>query len=293
MNGYLKQAVQWRTCAERYQCASIVAPLDYANPSEQAITLALARKPATATPKLGTLFINPGGPGESGVNAAVSLLETFPEQVRERFDVVGFDPRGVGSSTPTLWCNSDADNDADRADPQVDYSPAGVEHIETTEKQYVQRCIDKMGKDFLANVGTANVVKDLDMLRAALGDPKLTYLGYSYGTRIGAAYAEAFPDKVAEADAVLGAYAPMRLKLLEKAAAQVDARLRGLADVVEFVGAPDTVGVGVLQIGLGDPGVHVATGEHQHLAACRLGLPTQAFDQGLLCCHAIFTREFR
>ena len=116
--------------------------------------------------------------------------------MRQRFDLVGFDPRGVGSSTPALWCNSDADTDASRADPQVDYSQAGIDHIETTEKQYVQRCVDKMGKDFLANVGTANVARDLDRLRVALGDEKLTYLGYSYGTVIGAAYAEAYPDKV-------------------------------------------------------------------------------------------------
>ena len=85
-----------------------------------------------------------------------------------------------------MWCNSDADNDRQRADPQVDYSPAGVAHIEAQTKEFVQRCVDKMGKEFLENVGTANVAKDLDAIRAALGDDKLTYLGYSYGTRIGA-----------------------------------------------------------------------------------------------------------
>ena len=168
------------------ECGKLTVPVDYTKPDGAQANLALIRIPATGKEDR-LAGDQPRWAGESGVNAAVSLLETFPEQVRERFDVVGFDPRGVGSSTPTLWCNSDADNDADRADPQVDYSPAGVEHIETSEKQFVQRCIDKMGKEFLANVGTASVVKDLDMLRAALGDPKLTYLGYSYGTRIGAA----------------------------------------------------------------------------------------------------------
>jgi len=102
----------------------------------------------------------------------------------------------VGSSTPALWCNSDADNDRLRADPQVDYSPQGVEHIEKTTKEFIQRCVDKMGDAFLANVGTQSVAKDLDALRAAVGDDKINYLGYSYGTRIGAAYAEAYPDKV-------------------------------------------------------------------------------------------------
>ena len=80
--------------------------------------------------------------------------------------------------------------------PQVDYSPEGVAYIEEETKEFVQRCVDKMGKDFLASVGTANVAKDLDAMRAALGDDKLTYLGYSYGTRIGSSYAEAYPDKV-------------------------------------------------------------------------------------------------
>ena len=101
----------------------------------------------------------------------------------------------MGSST--LRCSAtDHDNDVLRTDPQVDYSPAGVAHIEDTEKQYVQRCVDKMGKEFLANVGTVNVARDLDRLREALGDAKLTYLGYSCGTLIGATYAEAYPDKV-------------------------------------------------------------------------------------------------
>jgi pimeloyl-ACP methyl ester carboxylesterase len=116
--------------------------------------------------------------------------------VRERFDLVGFDPRGVANSTPAVWCNSDADNDRLRADPQVDYSPAGVAHIEKETKDFVQRCVDKMGKEFLVNVGTASVVKDLDAMRAALGDDKLTYVGYSYGTRIGSSYAESYPQNV-------------------------------------------------------------------------------------------------
>ncbi len=124
------------------------------------------------------------------------MVESLPTEVRERFDFVGFDPRGVGSSTPALWCNSDADNDRLRADPEVDYTPEGVAHIENETKEFIQRCVDKMGTDFLANIGTANVAKDLDAIRAAIGDDKLTYLGYSYGTRIGAAYAEEFPQNV-------------------------------------------------------------------------------------------------
>ena len=196
--------VQWGPChpsgdaaklPSSAQCGKLTVPIDYDKPDGDTATIALIRFPATGT-KIGSLVINPGGPGESGIGAAADLLDSLPPNVRKQFDLVGFDPRGVGSSTPAVRCNTDAQNDADRADPQVDYSPAGVAHIEDTEKQFVQRCVDKMGKDFLANVGTVNVAKDLDQLRAALGDEKLTYLGYSYGTRIGSAYAEAFPDKV-------------------------------------------------------------------------------------------------
>ncbi|MGI9125455.1 MAG: alpha/beta hydrolase [Mycobacterium sp.] len=177
------------------QCGKIAVPVNYDDPEGAQATLALIRFPALGE-KIGSLIINPGGPGESGIEAAASLLEGLAPSVRQRFDLVGFDPRGVGSSTPALWCNSDEDNDKLRADPQVDYSPKGVERIEKTTQEFVQRCVDKMGTDFLANIGTASVVKDLDALRAAVGDEKINYLGYSYGTRIGAAYAEAYPDKV-------------------------------------------------------------------------------------------------
>ena len=177
------------------QCGEVAVPVDYSKPDGDAATLALVRFPATGE-KIGSLIINPGGPGESGIEAAASLVEGLPTEVRRSFDLVGFDPRGVGASTPAVWCNSDADNDRLRADPQVDYSPEGVQRIENETKAFIQRCVDKMGPEFLANVGTQSVAKDLDALRAAVGDDKLNYLGYSYGTRIGAAYAEAYPDKV-------------------------------------------------------------------------------------------------
>jgi pimeloyl-ACP methyl ester carboxylesterase len=190
----------WHSCGDDElppgtQCGGLTVPVDYSKPDGDSAHLELIRFPATGK-KIGSLLINPGGPGGSGVDAAVGFVQALPPEVRAKFDFVGFDPRGVGSSTPTLRCNSDADNDAQRADPEVDYSPTGIAHIEDTEKKFIQRCVDKMGPEFLANVGTATVVKDLDAIREALGDDKLTYLGYSYGTAIGTAYAEAYPDKV-------------------------------------------------------------------------------------------------
>ena len=201
------QPVQWGPCRPAggggealpipasAQCGEIAVPVNYDEPDGDVATLALIRFPATGD-KIGSLIINPGGPGETGVEAAAGIVETLAPEVRERFDLVGFDPRGVAGSAPALWCNSDADNDRLRADPMVDYSPEGVARIEGLTKEFVQRCIDKMGPDFLSNVGTASVAKDLDLLRAAVGDEKLNYLGYSYGTRIGSAYAEAYPEKV-------------------------------------------------------------------------------------------------
>ena len=200
----LGQPVEWTPCRvvggsvklpSGALCGKLAVPIDYDHAGGDTATLAMIRFPATGD-KLGSLVINPGGPGESGIDAALGVVQTLPKRVRERFDLVGFDPRGVGSSRPAVWCNSDADNDRLRTEPNVDYSPAGVAHIEDETKQFVGRCVDKMGKDFLANIGTVNVARDLDAIRAALGDNKLTYLGYSYGTRIGSAYAEAYPQKV-------------------------------------------------------------------------------------------------
>jgi len=177
------------------ECGMLSVPVDYANPDGDVSQLAMIRFKATGQ-KIGSLVVNPGGPGESGVEAAASMAPTLPQSLREKFDLVGFDPRGVANSTPAAWCNSDADNDRLRADPTVDYTQEGVDHIEKENKEFVQRCEDKMGKEFLSNLGTANVAKDLEAIRVSLGDDKLTYLGYSYGTRIGALYAEAYPEKV-------------------------------------------------------------------------------------------------
>jgi pimeloyl-ACP methyl ester carboxylesterase len=193
--------IEWGTCDQSgdlpkvAQCGSIAVPVDYSKPDGAVAQIALIRFPATGQ-RIGSLVMNPGGPGQSGVDGAATALESLPAGVHERFDLVGFDPRGIGASTPALRCNTDAENDADRADPYVDFSPAGIADIEDSEKQYVQRCVDKMGTEFLANVGTVNVAQDLDRIRTALGDDKLSYLGYGYGTLIGSAYAEAFPDKV-------------------------------------------------------------------------------------------------
>lgn len=181
-----------------FDCARLQVPLDYADPGGRKAEIGVLRqKAADPARRIGSLVMNPGGPGASGMGLVPSLASGLRgSEVAARFDLVGFDPRGVGASTPAIDCLDDRQWDAERADLDVDPSPAGIAQTETENKQLAQRCADKSGLDVLANVGTRDVVRDLDILRAALGDPQLTYLGYSYGTRIGSTYAEAFPQNV-------------------------------------------------------------------------------------------------
>ncbi len=178
------------------QCGTVSVPVDYANPQGRQAQLAVIRVPATGA-RLGALMVNPGGPGASAVDAVAQMGPGLAgTELTRRFDLVGFDPRGVGHSTPQVRCRTDAEFDAYRRDPMVDYSPAGVAHIESVYQQIAQGCVDRMGRDFLANVGTASTAQDMDVVRAALGENQLNYLGYSYGTELGATYAERYPDRV-------------------------------------------------------------------------------------------------
>ncbi|MGH3770534.1 MAG: alpha/beta hydrolase [Pseudonocardiaceae bacterium] len=181
------------------QCAYLNVPLDYTNPNGRAIKVGLLRRPASdPARRVGSLVINPGGPGGSGMSTAASLADTIANNdVGRRFDLVGFDPRGVGASEPQVVCRTPAQRDAERLmNLNVDTSPAGVAKTEAQEKTDNEGCLKGGGKDVLANIGTHEVVRDMDVMRSALGDEKLTYLGYSYGTRIGATYAEVFPKNV-------------------------------------------------------------------------------------------------
>jgi pimeloyl-ACP methyl ester carboxylesterase len=181
------------------QCAHLMVPLDYANPHGRVIKVGLLRRPASDPPhRIGSLAINPGGPGASGMSTAARLADVVGKtDVGQRFDLVGFDPRGVGSSEPRVVCQTPAERDAERLmNLNVDTSPAGVARTEAYEKSENTKCADRTGIDMLAHIGTREVVRDMDVMRSTLGDEKLTYLGYSYGTRIGATYAEAFPGNV-------------------------------------------------------------------------------------------------
>ena len=197
--------VTWGNCSQflndssdvpTAQCTTVSVPVDYNNPVAAQAKLAVIRVPATGQ-RIGSLLLNPGGPGGSAVNMVAAMAADLKgSDITRNFDLVGFDPRGVGHSTPSLRCRTDAEFDAYRKEPMVDYSPAGVAHIEQIYRQLAQQCVNRMGNAFLANVGTASVARDMDQVRQALGDDQISYLGYSYGTEIGTAYLAGFSDHV-------------------------------------------------------------------------------------------------
>ncbi|WP_137723748.1 alpha/beta hydrolase [Prescottella subtropica] len=201
---FYTQQIGWGSCDDfatdgeelgrALECAQVTVPLDYANPGGDTVELALSRSTATATgARIGSLLVNPGGPGASGL-ALASIADGT--DVAERFDVIGFDPRGVGASTPQVRCLTPQETDARRAEPDVDTSPAGIARSEDRNRAYAALCAERSGLPLLAHVGTREVVRDLDVIRSVLGDAKLNYLGLSYGTRIGTEYAETFPRNV-------------------------------------------------------------------------------------------------
>ncbi|MBL1074404.1 alpha/beta fold hydrolase [Nocardia sp. 2] len=200
MDRFYNQTVKWGSCAEfadgalpsGAQCTRVTVPVDYSKPDGDTAHIAISRIKATGD-RIGSLLVNPGGPGQPGLSMATIGDNT---QLAERFDRIGFDPRGTGDSLPAIRCLTDKENDAERAEKPEDNSPAGIAATEAENREYAAKCVERTGKDFLANVGTREVVQDMDVIRAVLGDPKLTYLGYSYGTRLGYTYAEKFPDRV-------------------------------------------------------------------------------------------------
>lgn len=191
---YYKQDVTWRNCGAGSDCTTLKAPVDWADPDGEQIELALSRHKAAGTSK-GSLLINPGGPGGSGFDYGQSF--TGSAGVYANYDIIGFDPRGVGRSTPIVCFTDDADRDqmiyGTYDDP---YGSEGWEaELAKRQKAWVDACAENTGP-LLAHIDTVSVAHDMDMMRAVLGDDKLNYLGYSFGTYIGTVYAELFPGKV-------------------------------------------------------------------------------------------------
>ncbi|TKD03777.1 alpha/beta hydrolase [Polyangium fumosum] len=186
--------ISWEDCGGGFECATFSVPVNHDAPDGRTFSLPLVRRPAAVpSSRIGSLLVNPGGPGGSGVGWARAAQIILPQALKDRFDLVGFDPRGQAGSTPTIDCVDDLgpligldptpDDDAERA-----ALLAGAD-------AFAAACKARSG-DLLSFVGTNHIARDMDLLREALGDEKLTYIGFSYGTFLGAVYAEAFPERV-------------------------------------------------------------------------------------------------
>ncbi len=192
---YYSQTLTWKKCKDvrGLQCAKLTVPMDYADPDGETITIAVAR--SRAADSIGSVVINPGGPGGSGIDFVNGFTDRAGDKLKENLDVVGFDPRGVQRSVPPVTCLSDADLDTYFSTDFDPSTPSGLAAAQAAADQFGQACLDNTGPA-LAHVDTVSAARDMDVLRAALHETTLTYLGFSYGTELGATYAELFPDRV-------------------------------------------------------------------------------------------------
>jgi pimeloyl-ACP methyl ester carboxylesterase len=191
---FYSQEVLWQPCEGQFQCATVTVPMDYANPGGETIQVAALRAPSTGK-KTGSLLVNPGGPGASGYDFVKDAAGThFSQAVRDTYDLVGFDPRGVKRSAP-VTCLTDAERDEARARIYNLDTDAGLAAARADTKAVAEQCSAKTGPA-LGHIDTQSAAKDLDVLRAVVNDAKLNYLGYSYGTFLGSTYAQLFPGNV-------------------------------------------------------------------------------------------------
>lgn len=249
LSSYYTQRLSWRSCgAPGFECATLKVPLDYAKPAAGDVRLAVARKKATGPGKrLGSLLVNPGGPGGSAVGYLQQYAGLgYPAEVRARYDIVGVDPRGVARSEPIV-CLDDKQMDAFT---QTDVTPDDARETEQlvgAYKKFAQGCGADAPK-LLRHVSTVEAARDMDVARAALGDRKLTYVGASYGTFLGATYAGLFPGRVGRLvlDGAMDPSLPARRMNLDQTAGFETAFQSFAKDCVRHpdcpAGTPDAVG---------------------------------------------------
>lgn len=191
---FYNQRPTWTPCG-RQECATIQVPLDYTKPTGKVIELRARRQPAREQGnRIGTLFINPGGPGGSGLDYVSAASLVLGPALLRRFDVIGWDPRGVGQSTP-VRCVDTAQMDAMVAADGSPDDDAEIAALDKVAKEFADGCQARSG-ELLPHVSTKDAARDIDVMRGIVGDPQLYYLGKSYGTYLGATYAELFPKNV-------------------------------------------------------------------------------------------------
>lgn len=191
---YYSQTLDWTSCSTSFECAEVEVPLDYAHPEKDSIKLSVVKLDAGRKPQ-GTLVVNPGGPGASGVDLVMNAgTQMFSSELRKGYDLLGFDPRGVSRSAP-VTCRTDAERDQARTQDPDPTTAAGLAKAEKQSRDFAKACAAKTGPS-LGFIDTVSSAKDLDILRAVNGDPRLNYLGFSYGTKLGATYAQLYPRNV-------------------------------------------------------------------------------------------------
>jgi len=204
LESFYSQEVSWYPCGDtggiqktdeqgKFSCATVTVPMDYNQPDGKTIQVAMKKRAADGESR-GSLFINPGGPGGSGISLVEAVGKSFSKDLLAGYDVVGFDPRGVGSSTPITCQDAKPAEEASAEQPQEgssfeNWAQGYMDEVSKFEKQ----CREHSELGLLDHVGTALVARDLDVLRAVSGEKTLNYLGMSYGTELGYTYAELFP----------------------------------------------------------------------------------------------------
>ena len=189
-------AITWIPCRDGFECATVPVPLDYDRPDGETASISVVRLPA-ASPRqrIGALFLNPGGPGGSGVDIARGIAPILPLEIRARFDIVGFDPRGIMRSTPLRCYRTFHESLRDLPNFAYPETPRQENKQIGSDRKLASACKSHAGP-ILQHMSTADAARDMDRLRQAMGDARLNYLGFSYGSELGQTYAHLFPSRV-------------------------------------------------------------------------------------------------
>ncbi|MFD6277118.1 alpha/beta hydrolase [Streptomyces sp. NPDC060209] len=194
LDRYVKQKPQWKRCGAdspaEFECATVKVPLDYRVPGGKRIDLAISRIKSTAPDKRhGVLFSNPGGPGGQGLYMPMGMRERLPGSAQQKYDLIGFDPRGVGKSSPVS-----CDLEPEEENVLRPYKAETFDKDVAWARDVANKCKEEAG-DELPHITTRNTARDMDLIRAILGEKKISYVGYSYGTYLGAVYTQLFPGR--------------------------------------------------------------------------------------------------
>lgn len=192
---FYSQTVVWEPCEDGFSCATIEVPMDYENPDGKSLEIEAIRLAATGSEPMGSILVNPGGPGGSGYDAVLQNSSGIStERLRSSYNLIGFDPRGVKRSSP-VDCLTAEERDEFRAEVFDTETKQGLAQARSAADSFAAQCAENTGKK-LGHFDTGSTARDMDIIRAVTGEEKLDYLGFSYGTSLGAEYAEMFPENV-------------------------------------------------------------------------------------------------